>query len=100
MRGSPPVAVRNVGLDDNLELTPAPSPKHENLEGCRLLIGQRLENGHPSGEALIILDWLGARRHNTVIVSTDGDIARQKLGNTTPARLAVVGIVDAPEGAA
>jgi len=35
-----------------------------------------------------------------VIVSTDGDIARQRLGKTTPARLAVVGIVDAPEGVA
>jgi ethanolamine utilization protein EutN len=75
--------------------------KHENLEGCRLLIGQRLEgDGRPSGEPLIILDWLGARRHNIVIVSTDGDIARQRLGKTTPARLAVVGIVDAPEGVA
>ena len=74
--------------------------KHENLEGCRFLIGQRLEaDGRPNGEPLIILDWLGARRHNTVIVSTDGDLARKKLGNTTPARLAVVGIVDAPRGA-
>jgi len=53
-----------------------------------------------NGESSIILDWFGARRHNTVIVSTDGDIARQKLGKTTPARLAVVGILDTPDGAA
>jgi microcompartment protein CcmK/EutM len=29
-----------------------------------------------------------------VLVSTDGDIARQWLGNNTPARLMTVGIVD------
>jgi hypothetical protein len=29
-----------------------------------------------------------------VLVSMDGDIARLKLGNTTPARLVVAGIVD------
>jgi len=78
--------------------------KHANLAGCRLLVGQRLEaDGRPNGEPLIILDWLGARRHSTVIVSTDGDIARRTLGNTVPARLAVVGIVDqvsVPGGAA
>lgn len=65
--------------------------KHETLEGCRFLVGRRLE---PGSEPLIILDWLGARRGTVVLVSTDGDIARKKLGNTTPARLSVVGIVD------
>jgi hypothetical protein len=30
-----------------------------------------------------------------VVVSTDGDIARERFGNTTPARLTVLGIVDA-----
>ena len=69
--------------------------KHETLAGCRFLVGQRLEaDGGVSGEPLVILDWLGARRHSVVMVSTDGDIARKKLGNTTPARLSVVGIVD------
>jgi hypothetical protein len=29
------------------------------------------------------------------MVSTDGDIAREKLGNNTPARMVVVGLVDA-----
>jgi hypothetical protein len=29
------------------------------------------------------------------MVSTDGDIARGRLGNTTPARMVVAGIVDA-----
>ena len=42
-----------------------------------------------------VVDWLGAARGSTVMVSTDGDIAREKLGNNTPARMVVVGIVDA-----
>jgi microcompartment protein CcmK/EutM len=42
----------------------------------------------------VILDRMGARRGTTVIVSTDGDIARKWLGNNAPARLVVVGIVD------
>ena len=29
-----------------------------------------------------------------MLVSTDGDICRLKLGNTTPARMVVVGLVD------
>jgi ethanolamine utilization protein EutN len=69
--------------------------KHATLQSCRFLIGQRLENnGQTSGEPLVILDWLGATDGCTVIVTTDGDLARQKLGNTTPSRLVVVGIVD------
>ena len=69
--------------------------RHETLECCRWLIGQRLEaNGTTSGEPVVMLDRLGARRGSTVLVSTDGDIARKLLGNTTPARLVVVGIVD------
>ena len=36
----------------------------------------------------------GSGHGSTVIVSTDGDIARMRLGNTTPARMVVVGIVD------
>jgi len=69
--------------------------KHATLEGCRLLIAQRLEtDGRASGVPLVIIDWLGAGRGTTVLVSQDGDIARLRLGNTTPARLVVAGIVD------
>jgi microcompartment protein CcmK/EutM len=69
--------------------------KHDTLGGVRFLIGQRLEaSGETSGEPLVILDRFGARRGSTVLVSTDGDIARKWLGNTTPARLITVGIVD------
>jgi ethanolamine utilization protein EutN len=69
--------------------------RHETLQACRFLIGQRLEaDGKASGDPIVILDRLGARRGTTVIVSTDGDIARKWLGNNAPARLVVVGIVD------
>ncbi len=69
--------------------------KHQTLEGCRFLVGQRLEpGGRPDGVPLVIVDWMGAAHGATVLVSTDGDIARQRLGNTTPARLVVAGIVD------
>jgi ethanolamine utilization protein EutN len=69
--------------------------KHETLAGCRLLIGRRLESdGQASGDPLVFLDWLGAARGSTVLVSTDGDIARSRLGNTTPGRLVVAGLVD------
>jgi ethanolamine utilization protein EutN len=69
--------------------------KHATLKACRFLLGQRLEaDGSTSGEPIVILDRLGARHGSTVVVSTDGDIARTWLGNNTPARMVVVGIVD------
>jgi ethanolamine utilization protein EutN len=78
-------------IDGNLTAT----VRHASLECCRWLIGRRLEaDGSASGEPLVILDRIGARRGSTVVVSTDGDIARKWLGNNTPARLVVVGIVD------
>jgi ethanolamine utilization protein EutN len=69
--------------------------RHAALVACRFLLGQRLEaDGSTNGEPIVILDRLGARRGSTVIVSTDGDIARAWLGNNAPARMVVVGIVD------
>ncbi len=77
--------------------------KHPTLEGCRFLLAERIESdGSTAPEPIVIIDWLGAASGSTVLVSTDGDIARTRLGNTTPARMVVVGIVDAvqmPESA-
>jgi ethanolamine utilization protein EutN len=70
--------------------------KHASLEGCRFLIAQRLEaDGSKGTEPLVIIDWMGAANGATVLVSTDGDIARERYGNTSPARMVVAGIVDA-----
>lgn len=69
--------------------------RHPLLQGVRFLIAQRLEaDGRTSGEPVVLLDRMGARHGTTVLVSTDGDITREWLGNTVPARLVVVGIVD------
>jgi ethanolamine utilization protein EutN len=71
------------------------SRKDHRLAGVRFLIGQRLEpDGSPFGEPLVLLDRLGAGRGSTVLVSSDGTIARDWLGTGVPARLVVVGIVD------
>jgi ethanolamine utilization protein EutN len=69
--------------------------KHPSLEGCRLLVAQRIEaDGSAPSEPIAVIDWLGAGLGSTVLVSTDGDIARARLGNNTPARMVVAGIVD------
>jgi ethanolamine utilization protein EutN len=69
--------------------------KHETLHGLRFLIGQRLEaDGCTSGEPLVLIDQLGARRGSTVMVSTDNEPLRVRCGKQTPARLVVVGLVD------
>jgi ethanolamine utilization protein EutN len=69
--------------------------KHSSLSACRYLIALRLESdGSAATEPVVVIDWLGAGNGDMVIVSTDGDIARERFGNTTPARLVVAGIVD------
>jgi len=70
--------------------------KHKSFHGCSLLIGQRLDaEGRAVGEPQVIIDQMGAGRGVRVLVSTDGDLARQILNdNTTPSRLVVVGIID------
>lgn len=75
--------------------------KHPTLQGGRFLLVQRLEtDGSLAEEPNVVMDWQGATIGCTVIVSTDGDIARARFGNTTPARMVVAGIVDpAPGGA-
>jgi len=79
--------------------TLVPAVKHATLEGCRFLVAQRLEaDGSTGAEPLVVIDWLGAGRGATVLVSTDGDIARERYGNTTPARMVVAGIVDDVQG--
>ena len=69
--------------------------KHATLRGGRFLLVQRMEpDGSLADEANVVVDWQGATSGSTVIVSTDGDIARAQFGNTTPARMVVMGIVD------
>jgi ethanolamine utilization protein EutN len=79
-----------------VEGTVVAAAKHSSLQGVSFLVARRIEpDGSVAEEPNVVVDWLGATRGNTVMVSTDGDIAREKFGNNTPARMVVVGIVDA-----
>lgn len=71
--------------------------KHASLAGWRLLVVQPLaaDGRGADGPPLLALDALGARRGDTVILSSDGDRARTLTGATnTPARVSVLGIQD------
>jgi len=84
-----------------IEGTVVATVKHATLGGFRFLIARRIEaDGSLADEPNVIIDWHGAAIGATVIVSTDGDIARERLGNTTPARMVVAGIVDAVQAPA
>lgn len=82
-----------------VEGTVVATAKHPTLGGCRLLVARRLEaDGGAAEEPIVVVDWLGAACGSKVMVSTDGNMAREKLGNATPARMVVAGIVDAVQG--
>ena len=69
--------------------------KHATLEGCRFLLAERLEaDGSTGAEPLVLIDLIGAASGSTVLVSTDGGIARGLYGDTTPGRMVIAGIVD------
>ena len=70
--------------------------KHESLAGWRLLVGQRIStDGSDVGEPMVLVDPVGARLGSRVLVTSDGDLARQLLkDNRTPSRMVVLGIVD------
>jgi ethanolamine utilization protein EutN len=83
-----------------IEGTVVATVKHATLGGCRFLVARRMEpDGSLAEEPNVVVDWHGASVGSTVLVSTDGDIARGRLGNTTPARMVVAGIVDAVQSA-
>ena len=82
-----------------IEGTVVPAAKHPTMDGCRYLVAQRIEADGSAGlEPIVVVDWLGAGNGSMVMVSTDGDIARERLGNTTPVRMVVVGIVEQVQG--
>jgi ethanolamine utilization protein EutN len=70
--------------------------KHASLADWRLLIGQRIDaSGSAVGEPMVLVDPIGARLGSRVVVTSDGDLARQLLqDNRTPSRMVVLGIVD------
>ena len=78
-----------------IEGTVVATVKHPTLAGCRFLVARRMESdGALADEPNLVVDWHGASIGSVVMVSTDGDITRERLGNTTPARMVVAGLVD------
>jgi ethanolamine utilization protein EutN len=79
-----------------IEGTLVATVKHATLGGCRFLVARRVEaDGSLAEEPNLVVDWHGAAVGSMVLVSTDGDIARERFGNNTPARMVVAGLVDA-----
>jgi ethanolamine utilization protein EutN len=71
--------------------------KHPSMKGCKLLLvmalmadGQGIE-----GDPILVVDTLGAGVGETVIITSDGIIAREMTGSkNSPVRWTVIGIVD------
>ena len=71
--------------------------KHESLVGAKLLIVQPLmaDGASPDGDPLLAVDGVGARRGDSVMVTSDGRNAREVLkAEKTPVRWSVIGIRD------
>ncbi len=69
--------------------------KHPTMSGCKLLIAQPLsaDERTADGDPFLVVDFLGAGRGETVIITNDGRVARELLKNdTTPVRWTTVGI--------
>ena len=71
--------------------------KHGTLRGQKLLVVQPflVDDVTPDGDPLLVVDRLGAGRGETVLITSDGDHAREVLGaEATPVRWTVIGILD------
>ena len=70
--------------------------KHASMVGWRLLVVQPLgPTAQPDGEPLLAIDKLGAPRGGMVILSNDGQGAREMVGQkNSPVRWFVMGIED------
>lgn len=70
--------------------------KHASLTGWRLLLVQPLTpDGTDDGEPLLAIDHLGAGPRDRVILSNDGQGARELVGaRNSPVRWMVLGVCD------
>ncbi len=70
--------------------------KHPSLKGWRLLVAQPVHREEkPDGEPLLVIDHLGAGRGDLVMISNDGQGARELIGvRNSPARWFVMGLCD------
>ena len=70
--------------------------KHRTLVGRRLLLVQPLTaDGQEDGEPLLVIDGLGAGTAQRVLISNDGQGARELVGaRNSPARWFVMGLCE------
>jgi ethanolamine utilization protein EutN len=70
--------------------------KHASLDSWRLLLVQPLDTvRRPDGDPLLVLDSMGARAGDTVVLTSDGKGARELVAaENSPARWFVAGIAD------
>jgi ethanolamine utilization protein EutN len=73
--------------------------KHPSLLGAKLLLVQPLlaDGRSPDGDPQISIDVVSAGPGDTVMITSDGRLLRERLkSDTTPARWSAVAIVDPP----
>lgn len=70
--------------------------KHPSMQHQKLLVCLRLSaDGKEGGDPLLSIDQIGAGRGDLVMLSSDGQGVRERLGdNTTPVRWFTLGIID------
>jgi ethanolamine utilization protein EutN len=70
--------------------------KHPSMTGWRLLVVQLMTaDGQEDGEPILVIDSLGSRTADRVLVSNDGAGARTLVGvKNSPVRWFVMGICD------
>jgi ethanolamine utilization protein EutN len=70
--------------------------KHPTLTGWRLVLVQPMNSdGHDDGEPLLVIDRLGAGHAQRVLISNDGQGARDLVGaRNSPARWFVMGLCE------
>jgi ethanolamine utilization protein EutN len=70
--------------------------KHSSMKGWKVLVVQPLDLvGAADGDPLLAIDSLGAGRGDKVLISNDGQGAREMVGDeNSPVRWTVIGMVD------
>ena len=70
--------------------------KHPSLVGWRMVVVQQVGvNGQPEAEPVVAVDKLGSAAGSKVILNSDGEGARELIGDEkSPVRWFVIGIVD------
>jgi ethanolamine utilization protein EutN len=70
--------------------------KHPSMKGWKVLIVQPVDiAGRPDGDLLMVIDRLGAGVGTKVVITNDGQSAREMVGdNRSPLRWSVIGVVD------